>query len=122
MRGCAEGRRFFSACGETVNTAQSLRKQYLRLMDRAAGSGIRDAENLWHLTPREIMARLKREKALRYASDKMAWVMARYIALAVHCPEKLPPAPMDPVEEGGEMMSPDEMKNRMRALGGVKRV
>ena len=118
MCGGTEGRRFFSACGGTVNTAQSLRKQYLRLMDKLARNGIRDAESLWHLTPREVMARLKREQALRTTQDKMAWIMARYIALAVHCPEKLPPAPHDPYEK--KTMNQDEMKSAMRAWEGVK--
>ncbi|MBE5777373.1 MAG: hypothetical protein E7326_07715 [Clostridiales bacterium] len=118
MRGCTCGRRFFSTGGGTVTEAQSLRKQYLRLTDRAAQNGIADPENLWDLTPNEISRRMKSCRALYTLQDRMALIAARYIMLAVHCPDKLPQEPVFFPPEG-EDMEPHEIKAQLRRMKGA---
>lgn len=76
------------------------------------------AEELWGLTPNEISSRMKSEHARRSMMDHMAWISARYIMLAVHCPEKMPSAPVFfPPER--EDMTAEEMKALMRRMKGV---
>lgn len=87
-------------------------------MERAALGGMAHPEQLFSLTPAEISARLKRENARRYQQDLMAWISARYILLAVHCPEKMPREPCFFPREQPDMTD-DEIKARMRRVKGA---
>lgn len=75
-------------------------------------------EDMWDLTPNEISSRIKSERARRSLMDHMAWISARYIMLCVHCPEKMPSAPVFfPPER--EDMTAEEMKALMRRMKGA---
>ena len=86
-------------------------------MDRAARQGVPGAEELFSLTPREFSARLACHRAQQSFADLAAWMSARYSMLSVHCPDRLPAAPVFfPPER--EMMTADQIKAHMRRMKG----
>lgn len=92
----------------------------MRLMENAARKGMDYVESFWQLTPREISWRLEGGAARYQAGDKMAWIAARYIMLAVHLPEKMPDKPVFYPEKEKDM-SAEEMKKRFEVFKGVKK-
>ena len=116
----AAGRRFFSCCGAVKEETLPLRERYMRLMEHAARRGLECVEEFWRLTPREIAWRLQQGAARLQAGDKMAWIAARYIMLAVHLPEKMPDKPVFYPEQEPDM-SAEQMKKRFDVFRGVKK-
>ena len=75
------------------------------------------ADQLFDLTPREIAWRFEALAARRRERDEEAWMTAKYVALAVHTPEKLPPRPVFYRKEQ-KAMTDDELRSRLLSWAG----
>ena len=73
------------------------RKQCAQMIDEAVRQGVCDAHSAWHMTPRELMARIerlarRREDELR-SLDTLAWLVGQYVAVALKAPGRYPAKP-----------------------------
>ena len=87
------------------------------LMDRAAEAGFENANALSRLTPREAVrafrafeAEKRRELEL---ADALAWLIGRYVAIALNAPERYPSRP-DGICNPPREMTEAEMKCAFR--------
>lgn len=68
-----------------------------------------EAIRLFSMTPREISLSIRVHQALENRRCQKEWLLSRYIALAVHAPDRLPPRPAGDLAP----MTDDEMKKRL---------
>ena len=84
---------------------------------RAAEAGAADAERLFDKTPREIAWTFSALAARKRAADECAFMAARYIAFAVHAPDRMPPRPVFYPAKTPAMTEKD-LKTRLLAWAG----
>ena len=77
---------------------------------RAARAGLQIDVGL--LTPREIMNAFEAARQRARDADFLAWLIGRYVALAVHAPGRYPGRP----NAVREIMEPQDMKRCFAAL------
>ena len=83
----------------------------MKLQKRLAAAGLGAALQLFSMTPREISLALSIQRTRERQQMPHTWLLSRYMALAIHAPDKLPPPPMDEMPE----MTGDEIKRRLLA-------
>lgn len=83
-------------------------------MEKLAAAGIENPWQVLSYTPREISLFLQAHQARERKRQQQLWLLSRYVALAVHAPEKLPPPPADLLPD----MTDEEMKQRLLAWRG----
>ena len=89
-----------------------MRKLYREVQRRAAEMGLLPSLDL---TPKELALFFAAHRARREQKAQQLLLLARYAALAVHAPDRLPPPPSpDPHRP----MTADEMKQRLLAWRG----
>ena len=87
-------------------------------MRSAAERGAAPPDALWRMTPEEFVNCMRLYTARLQNAQLQQWVAARYTALAVHQPDRLPDRPpFSAVPEAS--MSDAEMKRRLSALTEV---
>jgi len=96
----------------------NLRESYAALLQTAAASGYAAPWRLLALTPAEIILSLRAHQAQMRQRVQETWLLGRYVALAFHAPDRMPPCPA-PLPEGN--MEPEEMKRRLLAWRGKER-
>ncbi len=93
--------------------AGGVRRTARYLEQRAAQEGLAQAHRLGEFTPREIASLFHAEAARRrqraQQADFTAFLIGRYVALAIHAPRRYPRRP-NAVREVGRQMPPEEMK------------
>ena len=75
-----------------------------------------EAKDFFACTPREISLVLVAHRARTERAAEERWIAGRYMALAVHAPERLPAHPAPRLS--GREMTDDEMKQRLAAWRG----
>lgn len=83
---------------------------------RAAEAGVKEAKDFFACTPWEISLLLSAHRARIEQEAEARWLAGRYMALAVHAPDRLPAAPAP--RFSGREMTDDEMKQRLVAWRG----
>lgn len=68
------------------------------------------------MTPREIRCLFRSYERQEQKRQEDRALLARFIALAVHAPDRLPPVPS--FAAPGEAMTDEEMKNRLMRIAG----
>lgn len=103
---------------------RSLQAELRALQERAADLGLRQAECLGTYTPREIELVFRAEGARRNRwaqdADFLAWLVGRYVLLAVQAPRRFPKRP-DAVIRRPRRMSDAEMKAAFAAMATERR-
>lgn len=102
----------------------SLRAELLALQERAADLGLGQVERLGEYTPREIQLIFRAEAARRNRraqdADFLAWLVGRYVLLAIQAPRRFPRRP-DAVVRQPRRMSDAEMKAAFVAMATERR-
>lgn len=98
---------------------QGLRETARDLAERAARAGMENPCNLLSLSPREIELEFRALAARRQRdaemADLQAWLIGRYVLLALHAPRRFPRRP-DAVARKTEVMADADMKRVFSAM------